>query len=192
MDCGKIISGFVGGSCGEVPTGGTGTRVVLINYADIDKENSTVSEEDATISEIALKTSKTGYLFETLEKANEGSITFTRGTYVDTFTHSLTLRLFADGKDAKKWVQSLVGARVVAIVEKLAGGDGKWEVYGWKAGLKLSELTYSTTYTDNVAFAPVLSSEDTSPESALPYTFYKTSEAETEAAVLALVQAAES
>jgi hypothetical protein len=187
MDCGKITTGFTGGSCSDkLPIGGTGTRLIFINHSDIDFENSSAPSA-GILDEIVLKTGKVGYLFETLGNANEGGFTFNKGTYVTTYAHSVTARMFKDGAAAKAWLDEIKDARLVIIVEKREDNASKFEVYGWNSGLKMSENTGSTTLTDNVAFAPVFSSEDGAQEPALPYTFFDTDEETTEAAITALV-----
>lgn len=185
MDCGSITKGFVIDSCAQaLPIGGTGTRIMLLNYADVDKENSTV--KDGVVSNIALKSGKKGYLYETLENANEASATFSKGTYVSTYDHSVTLRCFVRSTDAKEFVNQMKDARLIAVVENREQDENHFEVYGWDSGLKLTENTYGTTLTDNVALAPVLSTDDTSKETKLPLTFFTTSGAATETAFVAL------
>jgi len=172
MDCSKITAGFVGGACGALPTGGTGQRVWLMNYEDIDRANCTL-DADGNISAIAMKTGKYAYLYETIDNANEASATFNKGTYVNNYDHSITLRIFKDNIAAKKFVNQLSGARIVAVVERkcVSSCDNIFEVYGWDSGLKMSENPYSTTLTDNVAMAPVLTSDDISKETTLPRTY---------------------
>lgn len=189
MDCGKITHGFIGGACGTaLPIGGTGTEVVLLNYSDVVKDASGLDEVSGIISKITLKDGAKGFLFQSLENSTEGSATLSAGTYVDTYDHSVTLRIFKDTAEAKAWVNSMKGARFIAIVGKRTTGKNHWEVFGWDSGLKLSENAYNTTFTDNVALSPVISSDDTSKESSLPFTFFADSEKETDAAIYALCQ----
>lgn len=190
MDCGKITKGFVGGACGKLPIGGTGTRIWVFNHADIDKSASVYNDETDTISSIVLHSGKKGVLFETIENSNVGEASFTRGAYTAGYIHSVTMRIFKDSAAAKAWVNSIKDARLVVVVEKRQDGDSKFEVYGWESGLKLSDSPYSTTYTDNVALAPVISSDDDSPESDLPYAFYTESVETSEAALNALINVA--
>lgn len=189
MDCGKITQGFTGGACGTaLPIGGTGAEVVLLNYSDVLKSGSEVDEEKGIISKIALKSGAKGFLYSSIENSTEGSATLNAGTYVDNYDHSVTLRIFKDTAEAKAWVNSMKGARFIALVAKRTTGKNHWEAYGWDSGLKLSENTYNTTFTDNVALSPVISSDDTSKESSLPFTFFTESEEATDAAVYALCQ----
>lgn len=178
MDCSKITEGFVGGACGALPTGGTGTKVWLFNYDDIDRSNVTTND-DGDITVMAVKTSKKGVIFETVDNANLGEATFNKGTYVDTYNHAVTLRVFKDDTEAKAWVNKLKGARVVAFVERkcIASCDNHIEVYGWDSGMKMSDNPYSTTFTDNVAMAPKLETDDISKEMQLPRTYLGTEEA---------------
>lgn len=186
MDCGRIISGLVAGACGTMPIGGTATRAVIINYQDIDRDNSTETVK-GIIDTLVLKSQKKGFLFETVQNANEGGASFERGTYFDTYTHNVTLRLFTKGNETKTWMESLKGSRVVILLENREQGEGHWEVYGWDSGLTLSENTYSTTFADNVVYNPTFASDDTSHEGALPKTFYDTDDATTESAIQALL-----
>lgn len=172
MDCSKITEGFVGGACGALPTGGTSSYVWLLNYDEVDKSKSTV-DADGNISAIAMKEGKYAYLFETIDNANEAGATFNKGTYVNNYDHTVTLRIFKDNIAAKKFVNALAGARVIAVVKRKCVDtcDNIFEVYGWDSGLKMSENPYSTTLTDNVAMAPVLMSDDISKETTLPRTY---------------------
>lgn len=189
MDCNKITAGFIGGACGtKMAIGGTDTEVVLFNYADVLKEGSDLDEETGIISTIALREGTKGYIFKSLQNSTEASATLAAGTYVDMYDHSLTLRNFVDEPEAMAWFNSLKGGRYIALVSKRKTGKGHWQVYGWQSGLKLAENAYNTTYTDNVVNAPVLASDDTSKESALPYTFFDTDAEKTDQAVYALCQ----
>lgn len=185
MDCGKITKAFVGGACGKLPIGGTGTRVLLMNYADIASYDTT---EDGVVATITLKSGTKGFIYESIENSALGEATFNKGTYINTYDHKVTMRVFKDTIAARAFANEMKDARIVALVERREEGESHWEVYGIESGLKLTENPYSTTYADNVVLAPVLQSDDTSKESALPAIFYKTSAEATTAAVLALAQ----
>lgn len=189
MDCGKITKAFVGGACGKLPIGGTGTRVILFNYADIASHD---TASDGTITNITMHDGKKGFLFETIENSPQGTSTFNAGTYIPNYGHSVTLRVFKDDINARSWVNELTYGRFVAAVERREAGDAHWEIYGIESGLKMSENAYDTSYSDNVVFAPVLSSDDTSKESAVPAIFFDgTSASSTEQKLLALCVTAE-
>lgn len=188
MDCGKIIAGLVGGVCNEIPIGGTATRAIIINYADVDKELSTFNATNKEVIEsIVMKEGKKGYLFETLDNANDADSTLSVGTYFRRYDHSVTLRIFKKSIEVKEWLATLKDSRVIVIVENRTSGEGKWDVYGWDSGLKLSEDTFNAKYTDDVVFAPKFASDDTSKEASHPKTFFVTDEDATEQAILAIV-----
>ena len=84
----------------------------------------------------------------------------------------------------------MVNGLAVALVENKNHGDEgevKREVYGWNAGLSLSDLTASTERSDNVAYSMTLSTPSVGSEAMIPMSFYSTSEAETDTAVAALL-----
>lgn len=178
MDCSKITEGFVGGACGALPTGGTGTKIWVFNYDEIDRESVQLTN-DGDISVMAVKTGKKGVIFETVDNANLAESTFNRGTYVNTYNHSVTFRIFKDNTEAKGWVNKMKDARIVAFVERKcnASCDNHIEVYGWDSGLRMSDNPYSTTFTDNVAMAPKMETDDISKEMQLPRTYLGTEEA---------------
>lgn len=188
MDCGKLIAGLVGGVCNEIPIGGTGTRVVLVNYEDVSKDETVFNTENPEVIEsIVLKDTKKGFVFETLDNANDADSTLSVGTYFRRYDHSVTLRIFKKDNETKKWLAELKDARVIAIVENRTSGEGKWEVYGWDSGLKLSEDTFNAKYTDDVVYAPKFASDETSKEASHPKSFFVTDDEATEAAIMAIV-----
>ena len=135
-----------------------------------------------------------GYEVDSLPNAVVGDTPATVGTYVTTFQHTLTVRIFKKSEAAKKFVNQLSTARVVAIVENNERGENgevKYEVYGWYSGLTLTELTGSTEMTDGVAYQIGLGSSSVAQEKTIPLSFFNTDEATTDAAVNALLSAAE-
>lgn len=191
LDCSKISVGFTQEACGALAVPGTAPRVILISYTDIDKGRSTVT--DNVISAIALKTGAKGYEVDSLPNASVGSDSINVGTYVNTHLHNLIVRIFQKSEVAKKFVNGLTNARVVAIVENNEHGDEgkvKYEVYGWDSGLKISELTSGTDMADNVVYQVTLASDSTAAENSLPKSFYSTDEDTTDEAIDAIINPA--
>lgn len=187
MDCAKIAAGLTAAECGKMATAGTGTKVVLMNYDDIDKASSTVSSGVCT--SLVLAADKLAYLFESIDKATTGEATFAKGTYIDSYDHAVTLRIFIKDQTSKNFINSLTNARVVAIVENRAtgaSGNTKYEVYGWDSGLKLSENAFTTDFADNVVFTAKLASDENSKEGQLPLSYFITDLAGTETALAGL------
>lgn len=189
-ECGNLTQGLVTSICGKAPASGTAKKVVLINFDDVDK---VASQVDGNVAKsIVLKQGKIGYLLESKPKATSGSATFARGTYFDSFDHSVTLRVFTKNQETKNFMNNLLGARVIAIVDNNEigdEGDTKYEVYGWNSGLTLSELPWVTELTDSVVYSATLASDDASKEGQLPLSFFNDDLATTETALASLYRA---
>lgn len=188
-DCSKIKVGFVSDSC-DVAIAGTGPRVILMNYSDIDFALSEVTDD--VISSIVLKDGAIGYEVDSLPNATVGEDTINVNTYNRTHQHNLTVRIFKKSEAAKKFVNGTTNARVVALVhnnDRGDAGDTKYEVYGWDSGLELNDLTASTEMTDGVAYLMTLGSGTIAQEKTLPKSFFNTDEKTTDEAVEALITA---
>lgn len=191
MDCSKITAGFIVADCDGPAIAGTSGRVVLVSFTDIDRTKSTVANN--VISTIVLKSGAKAYEVDSLPNAVVGDSPVTVGTYVSTFQHTLAVRIFKKSEAAKKFVNQLPTARVIAIVEnneRGAKGEVKYEVYGWNSGLTMTELAATTEMTDGVAYQIGLSSSSVAQEKTLPMSFFNTDEATTDEAVNALLGSA--
>lgn len=181
LDCSKIKTGFINQVCGKPAIAGTTARVILISYSDVDKSKSVVT--DNVISSLILKAGATGYEVDSLPNATVGSDTINAGTYLKTHQHNVVVRIFKKSEAAKKFVNGLTNARVIAIVENNDTGDNgdtKYEVYGWDSGLELTEITVTTEMTDGVAYQVTLANGTIAQEGSLPMSLFNTDEATTD------------
>ena len=181
LDCSKIKTGFINQACGKPAIAGTAARVILISYSDADKSKSVVT--DNVISSLILKAGATGYEVDSLPNATVGSDTINAGTYLKTHQHNVVVRIFKKSEAAKKFVNGLTSARVIAIVENNDTGDGgdtKYEVYGWDSGLELTEITVTTEMADGVAYQVTLANGTIAQEGSLPMSLFDTDEATTD------------
>lgn len=181
LDCSKIKTGFINRVCGKTSIAGTTARVILISYSDIDKAKSVVT--DNVISSLILKAGATGYEVDSLPNATVGSDTINAGTYLKTHQHNVVVRIFKKSEAAKKFVNGLTNARVIAIVENNDTGDNgdtKYEVYGWDSGLGLTEITVTTEMTDGVAYQVTLANGTIAQEGSLPMSLFNTDEKTTD------------
>lgn len=181
LDCSKIKTGFTNQVCGKPAIAGTTARVILISYSDVDKPKSVVT--DNVISSLILKAGATGYEVDSLPNATVGSDTINAGTYLKTHQHNVVVRIFKKSEAAKKFVNGLTNARVIAIVENNDTGDNgdtKYEVYGWDSGLELTEITVTTEMTDGVAYQVTLANGTIAQEGSLPMSLFNTDEATTD------------
>lgn len=181
LDCSKIKTGFINQVCGKPAIAGTTARVILISYSDADKSKSVVT--DNVISSLILKAGATGYEVDSLPNATVGSDTINAGTYLKTHQHNVVVRIFKKSEAAKKFVNGLTNARVIAIVENNDTGDNgdtKYEVYGWDSGLELTEITVTTEMTDGVAYQVTLANGTIAQEGSLPMSLFNKDEATTD------------
>lgn len=177
MTCGEISASVLLEACGKGAASGTEANVYLMNYADIDRDGEDSVVTGNVLSKLTMKAGKKIYQLQSKGRATTGTATFNRGTYFDTFSHSVVLRAFTKNQETKDFMNNLAkGARLVVIVENIdygKNGDTKFEVYGWDSGLTLSELAPSTDLTDNVTYSATLASDDNSKESQLPLSYFK-------------------
>lgn len=188
IDCSKIKTGFAREDCANPAIPGTGPRIILISYTDIDRSKSNMA--NGVLSTIVLKKGAQGYEVDSLPDATVGELSLNAGTYSNTLGHSVTIRIFDKTEAAKKFGNGLVNSKVIAIVENnehAADGSVKYEVYGWESGLKLSALTSTTAMDDNVAYLYTLSTPSNGREGMLPLSLFNTDEETTDAAVEALL-----
>lgn len=188
LDCSKIKTGFTNQVCGKPAIAGTTARVILLSYSDVDKSKSVVT--DNVISSLILKAGATGYEVDSLPNATVGSDTINAGTYLKTHQHNVVVRIFKKSEAAKKFVNGLTNARVIAIVENNDTGDDgdtKYEVYGWDSGLELTEITVTTEMTDGVAYQVTLANGTIAQEGSLPMSLFNTDEKTTDLMVEGLL-----
>lgn len=188
LDCSKIKTGFINQVCGKPAIAGTTARVILLSYSDVDKSKSVVT--DNVISSLILKAGATGYEVDSLPNATVGSDTINAGTYLKTHQHNVVVRIFKKSEAAKKFVNGLTNARVIAIVENNDTGDNgdtKYEVYGWDSGLELTEITVTTEMTDGVAYQVTLANGTIAQEGSLPMSLFNTDEGTTDLMVEGLL-----
>ena len=174
--------------CGKPAIAGTTARVILLSYSDVDKSKSVVT--DNVISSLILKAGATGYEVDSLPNATVGSDTINAGTYLKTHQHNVVVRIFKKSEAAKKFVNGLTNARVIAIVENNDTGDNgdtKYEVYGWDSGLELTEITVTTEMTDGVAYQVTLANGTIAQEGSLPMSLFNTDEKTTDLMVEGLL-----
>ena len=184
LDCSKIKTGFTNQVCGKPAIAG----VILLSYSDVDKSKSVVT--DNVISSLILKAGATGYEVDSLPNATVGSDTINAGTYLKTHQHNVVVRIFKKSEAAKKFVNGLTNARVIAIVENNDTGDNgdtKYEVYGWDSGLELTEITVTTEMTDGVAYQVTLANGTIAQEGSLPMSLFNTDEKTTDLMVEGLL-----
>lgn len=188
MNCTDITTGLTAVVCGVKELGGTGAKVYLINTDDLDRSLTVVTNN--VVTDLVLKATKKAALLTTLEDSTLGEVAIEKGTYFSNWAHTLSLRLFTKNELSKAFVNTLTGARVIAIVENKAtgtAGNVKYEIYGFDSGLEVSEVTSTTDLTDGVTYEMKLMSSEKAKENSLPKSYFDTDLATTESALASLI-----
>jgi hypothetical protein len=188
MDCSEITAGLVAANCARSSVPGTGSKVYLLSYSDVNRITSTVTAN--VISSILMQATKKGYIFETIDNSVTGDTALVKGTYYSDFDQSLMCRVFAKTQASKAFVESLKLARLVAIVENKetgTAGEIKYEAYGWDSGLELMEMKSNTNMADKVVYEFKLGSGAKAKETSLPKSVFITSIAATETMLAGLI-----
>ena len=134
MSCGTITRGSQIAECDDLPEGGTRARLILINYADVDR----YLEEDGKIIDIILFAGKFGYEFTGFRndvKKSEEAIK--RETSKTRFVHAVGFVVYEVEQVQKTNVENIAKGRFVAIVENRGKDDDSIEVLGRDCGLEI-------------------------------------------------------
>jgi hypothetical protein len=147
MACNKKLTDNILFDCADAPKKGLdGGKAVLINYDDIDFSSSTVS--GATITALTLDSGSAGFSLTWYKELASTATSFTANAEdVDGFSHSFIARIPTTTADNAQRANELKNGRYVAVVETSYKGTDQAEafkVYGWDAGLELSELNASS------------------------------------------------
>lgn len=183
--CAQLSKNLALAAC-QNSTPGLESELVLINFDDVDRSASEVT--DNVISDLILKESKTGFLYTSEKNAFEGDSPLNKGTYRTGFNHSLVIRAFVKSQDAKDEINAMARCKFIGVAKNkdTASGETKYEVYGWDNGLELNDLSAPTNDGDGIIYTITLGTGENQRESELPKSFYKTDLSSTEKAFEAL------
>ncbi len=189
MNCAELTKGLIADACKRAVSGLNG-RILLMNYADIDRTATT--ELDGVVEALQLKEGKYAQAFEFKDTTLVAEHNLVKEAYLPTWEHIINAKILAKTQEAKNALEVLSKAKVVAIVEnKEQGADGsvKYEMYGYDAGMELTESNNTTAFADGVVYNIKLASPANEKESSLPRTIFKTSAATTDTMIEGLLQA---
>jgi len=185
--CAKITIGSEI-DCDAPISGGTGTRMILVNFDD--KGTATVTA-NGTITAMALTGATTGFVYEGQKLSHHPSYELVKKPFINMFKHQIEFLVFQYDQAMKADLQKLAKGKVFAIVEnnyRGTAGETAFEVYGYNTGLFLEELKRDANDTDNQgAITLKLSSDEGALESVLPQALFLTDYATTLAIVDSLL-----
>ena len=201
ISCGKLTSGIIGYDCENPWVKGISPELIIINFDEIDRENSIVTA-DNVIKKIVTKGNAKAYKAELLDNSNSASSTYNPGTYIGTWAQTISGRIFDNTPRVKKFLSDLAKSRVVVLVKynyiknnpKVDSGDVKGDTvyvaYGWNVGLKLlGDTSHDTSDTDSMgAWMFTVGTTDDSQESVPPMSIFDTDLTQTEAMVSSLTE----
>lgn len=157
--CGKIINGQLY-NCDIAVVGGLEQEVVLINRADIDLINTVVDRTTGIanpcthkVTHLQLKSGATGYLVTGLSDKKHIGATAKFNRNEDSrndYEHGLNFKVYDLEETTMCFLKSLgAGADLVAVVKTkdlrtTSLGQTQYKIYGFDAGLKLTELNLTT------------------------------------------------
>ena len=186
-DCTGVITANFVLDCDYLPFQGLTTNALLINFDDIDRDATTISGVNRILmTNLQLKAGKTGYLFTGVKQSNAKSYELVvKENTLDKVLHRFNGTVFNPSVANKLQVANLMlGSKYVVVVEQLWKGENNaeaFEVLGYAVGLKLTEMTNSSSENDNTIVL-VLASEENFEEPILPYTLLETDYATTKTA----------
>ena len=145
--CDYKLASDLAADCKTKAVAGIKNTGYIINFEDIDFENSTFDESNPNIiTSLVLQTGKKAYKMYVPGKTPYTGTkkSMTAGTYRNKFSKDVTIVVFDNGPEV---VQNIInqlanGTFVVVLENKFAGRDGKntFEVYGFEAGLSATAL----------------------------------------------------
>ena len=187
MDCANLSKGLIADACKRAVSGLNG-RILLMNYADIDRTATT--ELNGVVETLQLKAGKYAQAFEFKDTTLVAEHNLVKEAYLPTWEHIINAKILAKTQEAKNALEVLAKAKVVAIVENKeqgAAGEVKYEMYGYDAGMELTESNNTTAFADGVVYSIKLASSDAK-ESSLPKSIFKTSATATDTLIEGLLQ----
>lgn len=179
-------------NCSQPPVRGQKNRLILLPKSDIDFANVEFNSTNHMIIEkIQMKIGKRAFVYTGNSDLIFSDTTMVRDENDVRESHRIPFMLRANTPDIKLEIEALKNYPdgFVAILEqnyKGANGNAKYEVFGWDVGLRLMERANADGRNIHNL---VLATPEGAEEPHLPRNFYKTSEANTDTMVAALLVA---
>lgn len=184
LNCEEKLTAAIQRDCDNKPKGGMEVNVILYNYDDLDKANTTFSgSNDLIITNLATKSSTTGYLLDGIKQVNMASFELIKNEEgFDKYRHLFAGVILNPSAANKKRLDEIAsGGRYVVIIEKKWKGQNQadaFEILGYDSGLVISTVVWNTKESDGVIKFE-LASEENFEEPKMPYNILETNYATT-------------
>ena len=147
LNCDLLLTEDILFNCADKPIKGIdGSKAVIINFNDIDRASTVVN--GATITDLVLKSGKTGFAVEWYKNLASGNSAFAPNAEdIDGFTHSFLARLSASSAvNAERAKELKEGLFILVYETKYKGVNNldAFKVAGFKNGLVLTEMVTDT------------------------------------------------
>jgi len=188
MACTDLLTDDILYDCADKPKRGIdGSKAVLINWEDIDFAATT--KTDSTITDLVLKSGKTGYALEWYKDLGNANSSFVPSADAyEGFLHNFLARLSVPSAEMANRASELKAGRFVVVYEGKYKGTLNAEAFkvrGFGCGLKLSEMA-ENTLENSGSILFTLTTEDGDVEDYPYHTFLETDYATSAATFAAL------
>lgn len=204
--CEKTLTACIAAECENPLFAGVDSEALIFNFNQIAsvtysqtngniasgitmKTYETTSEDPTTHEPVTVDVAYCGYTCQQLgNKPFDGSQTeMVEGTYGNKFTNTIQLAVTDNGPDvAHDIIDNFANGKFAVILKNdyvHSNGDNKYQMYGFKKGLKCTAITREV-WGDNESAWIVTLTEENAPQSAV--FFYSTDESTTDTAYNAL------
>jgi len=149
-DCNKLTAGVLF-DCDNIINPGAEDKIVIFNWADVDKASTNlVTGKSTQIETFATLNSATGYIFSGTNASNVGNeANIADGFNPQKYEHTPSFYIFQDNEEVPERVKELIGGNYIVV---LFTKSEQIKVYGWDTGLKAS---YTKSTVENEALYPI-------------------------------------
>lgn len=162
----KLSKNFIR-ECSYKPKQGLGRTLWLMNTEDIDRAASVLNETKTSISVLALisdaSVPRKMYKSEGNDNSHKASSELVVSEFGNGVKHTVTINILYYSDVQRAALMEIVdGARLTAIVERIdtgINGELSYEVYGFEAGMVISEMTRSSSENSGVLSFTLTSKE---------------------------------
>lgn len=194
-DCYDKLTAGISLLCGNKLQAGLRDRVILINWDDVDFDNSTVnSANNKIVEDIVFKTaspSYKGYGIEGFKYSNELELAYAPGRFTHAFEPTINVRIFDNDPDVKERIQEMINSKLIVLTERVyqnTAGDSVFELWGWDAALEVKNVVMNVSDADmKGGYIITIGANEIVKPQYVGYTFFNTDLAITRAKVDALL-----